>query len=253
MKKTFSAIHPLLGTKKNPSAQHLLERSVYFWWWAYLKRNDEYIKYCSNQNKSKSQKLQKIFEDFGDVRSNDFRKWWGGKEERGSNLFGENRSELTVTKINSFNDFEINKKESTLILAINLEIGKRKLQAMISKILTSEHQGRRGRKALRSFESTACYPLHRNFSVYNLKRMLMVYDAVKENELRSKAEKKSLWQIGESLKLVPSAMPNKYDNKYDTRNNHNTMTMTVSRYYRSAINIIANTSLGQFPKSDKKY
>ena len=81
----------------------------------------------------------------------------------------------------------------------------------------------------------------------------MVYDAVKENELRSKAEKKSLWQIGESLKLVPSAMPNKYDNKYDTRNNHNTMTMTVSRYYRSAINIIANTSLGQFPKSDKKY
>ncbi len=98
--------------------------------------------------------------------------------------------------------------------------------------------------------STARYPLHRNFSVHNLKRMLMVYDAVTLNESLPKSDRKPLWAIGEDLKLVPSAMPSRDDNKYDTRMKHNTMTMTVSRYVNTARSIIANTSKGQFPNSD---
>jgi hypothetical protein len=98
--------------------------------------------------------------------------------------------------------------------------------------------------------STAKYPLHRNFSVYNLKRMLIVYDVVAANEALPKSARKPLWKIGEELKLVPSALPMRGDNPYDTRQRHNTLTMTVSRYISVARKIVANTSKGKFPKSD---
>ena len=78
----------------------------------------------------------------------------------------------------------------------------------------------------------------------------MVYDSVEANKLLPKSLQKPLWRIGEELKLVPSAMPQKSDNAYDTRNNHNTLTMTVSRYVSTAQKIILNTSYGQFPNSE---
>jgi hypothetical protein len=70
------------------------------------------------------------------------------------------------------------------------------------------------------------------------------------NDALPKAQRKPLWAIGESLKLVPNAMPHKWDNLYDTRKKHATMTMTVSRYVKQARAIIANTAKGQFPNSD---
>jgi hypothetical protein len=64
------------------------------------------------------------------------------------------------------------------------------------------------------------------------------------------AEQVPLWAVGESLKLVPTAMPHKWDNRYDKRSKHATMTMTVSRFFNHARLIIANTAKGQFPNND---
>jgi hypothetical protein len=247
MKQTFLAIHPLLGTKHKPSPQHLLERSVFYWWWAYLKRNTEYIECCNNNGKGS---LANLYGDFGDVRSDDFRTWWGGSVKRGSNLFAEQSLDLTVKKIDALTDWDESWGSNVLVVAINKDIGRRKLQSIFAKVLKSEHEGKKGRKAMGKVESTAMYPLHRNFSVYNLKRMLLVYDTVLENEKLPKSSQKALWKIGEELKLVPSALPQRGDNIYDTRRNHNTLTMTVSRYVSTAKRIIANTSNGEFPNSD---
>ena len=79
----------------------------------------------------------------------------------------------------------------------------------------------------------------------------MVYDVVIANEALPKSEQKPLWKIGEELKLLPSALPQRGDNLYDTRRNHNTLTMTVSRYVSTAKHIISNTSNGEFPNSNK--
>jgi hypothetical protein len=248
MKQSFLAIYPLLGTKHKPSPQRSLERSVFYWWWAYLKRNADYLQCCENNGKGS---LANLYNDFGDVRSDDFRAWWGGSLKRGSTLFAEQRLDLSVKKIDAVTDWDSSWGSNVLVVAMNKDIGRRKLQSFIAKLLEKEHEGKRGRKALGKVESTAKYPLHRNFSVYNLKRMLMVYDTVISNEALPKSEQKPLWKIGEELKLVPSALPQRGDNAYDTRRNHNTLTMTVSRYVSTAKRIIANTSLGQFPNSDK--
>lgn len=248
MKQTFLATYPLLGTKHKPSPQRSLERSAFYWWWCYLKRNAEYLQCCENEGVGR---LAELYEDFGDVRSDDFRAWWGGSLKRGAKLFAEQRLDLTVKKIDAASDWDSSWGSNVLVVAVNKDIGRRDLQRFFAKLLATEHEGKRGRKAMGKVTTSAKYPLHRNFSVYNLKRMLMVYDAVIANEQLPKAEQKPLWKIGEEMKLVPSALPQRGDNAYDTRRNHNTLTMTVSRYVGTAKCIIANTSLGQFPNSDK--
>lgn len=192
-----------------------------------------------------------LYADFGDVRGDDFRAWWGGTAQRGAALFAENRLDLSVKKIDAASDWDSRWGSNVLVVALNMELGRRKLQSYLAKMLETEHTGKRGRKAMGKVESTAQFPLTRNFSVYNLKRMLMVYDTVAANETRPKSERKALWKIGEELKLVPSSMPHREDNKYDTRMKHNTLSMTVSRYANTARLIIANTAKGEFPNSQK--
>jgi len=137
-----------------------------------------------------------------------------------------------------------------MVVAVNLQLGRRHLQKKFADLLQREHKGKRGRKSLQTAQSTARYPLHRNFTQHSLKLMLMAYDAVTENQSLPKEQKLKLWQIGESLKLVPTAMPHKWDNHYDVRKKHATMTMTVSRYIKQARAIIQNTARGEFPNSE---
>jgi hypothetical protein len=247
MRKKFLAIHPLIGTKHKPSPIHLQQRSPYYWWWAYLRRNADYLACCERGGVGE---LAELYADFGDVRSDDFRTWWGAPNNKGDYLFAEEPLELSVQKIDAA--AEMNKRWgcNVLFIAVNMDLGRRHLQRKFADLLQTEHKGKRGRKSLQTALSTARYPLHRNFTQHSLKVMLDVYDAVAANDALPKEQRKPLWAIGESLKLVPNAMPHKWDNAYDTRKKHATMTMTVSRYVKQARAIIANTAKGQFPNSE---
>jgi hypothetical protein len=247
MRKKFLAIHPLIGTKHKPSAIHLQQRSPYYWWWAFLRRNADYIACCERGGVGE---LAALYADFGDVRSDDFRSWWGAPNNKGEYLFAEEPLELSVQKIDTADDLSKRWGCNVLYVAVNMDLGRRHLQQKFADLLQTEHKGKRGRKSLQTASSSARYPLHRNFTQHSLKVMLDVYDAVLSNDALPKEQRKPLWAIGESLKLVPNAMPHKWDNPYDTRKKHATMTMTVSRYVKQARAIIANTAKGQFPNSD---
>jgi hypothetical protein len=247
MRKKFLAIHPLIGTKHKPSAIHLQQRSPYYWWWAFLRRSADYLSCCERGGVGE---LASLYADFGDIRSDDFRIWWGAPNNKGEYLFAEEPLELSVQKIDTADELGKRWGCNVLFVAVNMDLGRRHLQKKFADLLQAEHKGKRGRKSLQTAASTARYPLHRNFTQHSLKVMLDAYDAVIANDLLPKEQRKPLWAIGESLKLVPNAMPHKWDNPYDTRKKHATMTMTVSRYVKQARAIIANTAKGQFPNSD---
>ena len=247
MRKKFLAIHPLIGTKLKPSPIHLQQRSPYYWWWAYLRKNADYLACCERGGVGE---LATLYADFGDVRSDDFRTWWGAPNNKGDYLFAEEPLELSVQKIDAA--AEMNKRWgcNVLFVAINMDLGRRHLQKKFADLLQVAHKGKRGRKSLQTAVSTARYPLHRNFTQHNLRVMLDVFDAVVANDALPKVQRQPLWAIGEKLKLVLRAMPDKWDNLYETRRKHATMTMTVSRYVKQARAIIANTANGQFPNSE---
>ena len=135
------------------------------------------------------------------------------------------------------------------VFVIPLNVGRRKIQSLFAKQLAKIHTGRRGRVSLASTVSTSLYPLVRNFNVHSLKIGLMVYDECRANQQLPKDEKLPMWGIGEKLKLIQSALPEKDDTKYETTNKRNVMTVAVSRYLSQTTRIIENTSLGRFPDS----
>lgn len=49
------------------------QRSVYYYWWAYLRENEEYLETCNRKGKGS---LADLYNDFEDVRSDDFHQWW---------------------------------------------------------------------------------------------------------------------------------------------------------------------------------
>lgn len=244
----FLANYPLIGTKNKRAPLHLQQRSPYYWWWAYLRRNEDYLACCESGGKGK---LAKLYKDFGDVRSDDFPAWWGDSLQRGSVLFAEKVSTKLTAEISDVSEWEELKGTGNFVLlAINMDIGRRKIQKKVADFLKQRHTGRRGRPALGSVKSTAKYPLHRNYSQHNLRAMLETYDAWYANQQLPKSERLTLWEIGESIKLVPTAMTLKKDTQAERTNKRNVMTMAVSRYVRQAKRIIANTVKGQFPNSD---
>lgn len=247
MKTRFLAIHPLIGTKNKPAALHLQQRSPYYWWWAYLRRNTDYLACCEAGGVGD---LAAIYADFGDVRNDDFRAWWGGSEQRGAKLFGERQIDFRLQQIAGKADWPDELGENAAVIAVNLSISRRKLQQYFANWLASVHEGKRGRRSLgKEGTSTAKYSLHRNFSQHNLRWMLEVYDAWTANLALPKAERRTMWQVGEALKLVPTAITKASDTQAERTNKRNVMTVALSRYYKQARAIIANTAKGQFPNS----
>jgi hypothetical protein len=259
MEKKYLAKPPLVFPRGFKSRQiRLLKQSPYYWWWQYLRRNEAYLNCCANDGKGK---LNKLYKDFGDVRSPDFGAWWLHSMDRrkdgikrGSYLFREITADLDVIKLNDKNDWLPNWSSDVMIVAINMKQTKREIKKLFGWLLEDEHPGKPGKIPMSEAvkNSTARYKLHRNFSVENLEKTLSVYDLCRENELLPVDKQRSYWEIGESIKLVPSAMP-PTDKRYrlmdEPKRRHNTMTMAVSRYYKAAKIIIENTALGIFPKS----
>ena len=212
-----------------------------------MRRNTDYLTCCENGGVGE---LADLYADYGDVRSDDFRAWWGGSTQRGAYLFAEQEKELSVRKIDAVEEIGESWGDDVLVVAVNMNEGRRYLQKKFAELLEKHHEGKRGRKSMRTVNSTSRYPLHRNFSKHNLKRMIAVYDAVTQNTERPLALQQPQWKLGEELKLVPVAMPHKHDNLYDIKDKRRTMQMTVSRYMKDARAIIANTANGTFPNSD---
>lgn len=247
MKRFFLAAYPLIGTKNKPAALHLQQRSPYYWWWAYLRRNEEYLACCKAGG---SGNLAGVYKDFGDVRRDDFRAWWGGKQQRGTYLFAEQPLPLKLQKLSTKADWlpEWEQQENVMVIALNMDVGRRRLQANFADVLKREHSGKRGRRAMRSIHSTALYPLYRNFSVHSLKVVLSAYDVWQANEQLPAGKRQTLWQMGESIKLVQSAITKKNDPNYAHK--RNVMAAAFSRSVTQAKRIIANTAKSQFPNSD---
>ncbi len=219
------------------------QRSPYYWWWEFLRRNEEYKACCAAGGAGE---LSKLYADFGVVLNDSFKDWWA---THGFYLFAEKTKPQFLEELKSPVEWKPEwTQENVMVLAVPLDIPKRHLQSFFTKLLKERHGGKRGRKALSDKNaSTARYPLHRNVSIHTLRIQLAVYDAVmakKRGEV-----KRTLAQIGADLQLVKSAMPSSKDLRHEAEMKRSVMAASVSRHFKDAQRIVANTVLGQFPNS----
>lgn len=248
MKAHFNAPYPLFGRANKRLSEGYQQRSPYYWWWQYLRRNEDYLDCCQCGGGGK---LARLYEDFGDVRANDFHKWWteGG---RGAYLFAEQPLAVRFGELESAADWQSHwKSEDVLVVAVPLNVSKRRLKGEFAKLLDSRHSGNKsGRPSMAKLQaqSTARYQLEKNYTIRGLSTALAVFDGWAANHSLPKSQRLTLWELGVEMKLNRSAAKDAVSTStHDRLEGRNVLAATVSRYVRQARGLIANTAHGKFP------
>lgn len=228
----FPYQHPTFGTDKKPKTPRNWEDTVYYLWWAYLKRNEDYLKTCESKGKGK---LSALYKDFGDVRGDSFKKWWN-EGERGATLFSNPTTEDRITLL--VNGEKALVDEGRLVMSVPLSLPQKFLVDKFRKILEAHHTGEKGRQYAKF--SKAKYQFQGQPNIKALQIGLKVYDQAKANP------EMTLWEIGASLPQFQLELEQYKGGEipFDLRR---TISSTVSRYKKRVAESIENTGKGIFP------
>ena len=233
---------PRFGTKNKPAPKSAWRNTIYYWWWAYLKRNTDYIACCDSGGKGR---LAKLYDDFGDVRGDDFKAWWTFKvdgEARGAYLFAEPSVESSV-KVLTEGEVAPSPSEA-LTVSLPLNFPKRFLERRFKALLAEVHKGKRGVQLSRT--SRAKYRFEGQPNIPALEQGLMVFDALKEVE--GVKPKKPHWQIAQDLQIIEKEMRiDKTDSVRVAAGKKNVLTAIVGRYKKRVELAVIHTANGMFP------
>ncbi len=230
----FQYKHPTFGTRALPKPRSGWEGTVYYWWWQYLRRNEDYLKCCDEGG---SGPLSKLYKDFGDVRGDDFKKWWidGG---RGAHLFAEPQAEDSIRVLETGQ--EALDPSEAFTVSIPLYLPKKTILRRFKELLDERHQGKRGHQLAK--RSKARYQVKGQPNIPAIKQALEVYDFKKAHP------KMKLWEIGNAIPKLQMGNKIKIGNtESEIADKKNVLSATVSRYLRRAERSINNTGIGTFP------
>ena len=154
------------------------QNSVYYWWWEYLRRSDEYKHCCKQKGRGK---LAVLYSDFGDVftyETADFWTWWtekvNGYETRGEYLFAEQ----VARKMEVSDEADFGDLEDALIVKVPLEVRTTYLVRNFRRMLNDyEQRVKQARK-----KSRARYKVWAKVSNNTLYKTLKVYDYVQQHK-----------------------------------------------------------------------
>ena len=143
---------------------------MYYWWWQYLRRNQDYLETCANDGRGK---LDATYREFGDVRADDFKAWWseGG---RGGHLFAEPRAEDSIRVLEPYE--EALDSDEALTVSIPMNLPRKTIEQRLKHLLDTHHTGKRGHQLAK--RSKARFRFEGQPNVPALRQGLMVYDAV---------------------------------------------------------------------------
>lgn len=249
MKRHFSAPTPRFGrVNKRLDIGHQ-QRSPYYWWWQYLRRNANYTACCAAGGEGK---LAALYADFGDVRNDNFHKWWT-EGDRGVDLFAEQPLSVKFGELDTSADWQPHwHKDAVMVVAVPLTMSNRALKGAFARLLDTRHMGNKsGRPSLSKLKevSTARYKLEHNYTVSGLLTALAVYDLWVENHTKPKAEQLTLWAIGKALNINRAAVKDAESSASEDRlAGRNVLGATVSRYVKQARAMIDNTAAAKFPQ-----
>lgn len=214
-----------------------------------MRRSAAYLQCCEEGGAGP---LAGLYADFGDVREDDFHKWWTA-DQRGPSLFAEQRLEAKFGELTSPEQWNPSwSTEEVMIVAVPLRVSNRRLKGEFAKLLDSRLKRSRGRPALAKVAQTARYPLSRNYTVQNLERALEAYDHWSANQALPKSERKTLWEIGVEMRFNRDASRQALSKTSAERLlGRNMLGAHVKRYVSQAQNIIKNVERGVFPVSTK--
>lgn len=222
------------------------EDSVYYWWWEYLKSNEQYETYCLEHRGKPKKKLIKLFKDFDDIHSMSFSEWWLEPYEhlfytnRGAKLFASKNNNAPLMLIPEYDFISINDFKTPwdrIYVSIPLQyLSKQEIKKGLSDIVDTWVIGKPGKRTKRP--RVTSYPVLGRPNVLKLKLHLQVY------RYRQCHLDLPLYQIAQDLRLFKLAHYLKSEPDVDHKN---TMSAVVSRHLKKARALIKNVGFGRFP------
>lgn len=228
----FQFTPPTFGSDKNPKPPSAWTKSLYYWWWEYLKRNTHYHELIDNGSDST------ICHDFGDVRNKSFKDWW--KEgNRCVYLFAEPLAKVTKLEVGDV----ISNDPVVLTLSLPLTLPKEHLRKRFEDYLKKHHSGKSGVQNYKS--SQARYHFSGQPNLEALKRGLELYD------LHIANPKLSLLEISEQLKWTDK-IDSKKIHQNDIAERRASLNYQLKRHLKRTLIAIEATTHGRFPNLNDK-
>lgn len=241
----FPYLHPLFGRgKRKLSDTSLWQRSVYYWWWEYLRRNKEYRYCCEKNGRVSNGILKRLYADFGNVYNVSFFEWWT-EGSRGADLFANPRHHATVEVLQAGS--VVSNDERLIAISLPLTLPKRFLKKRVDTILNALHPSKRGVQYAKKSQAKYLYRAQPN--VPSLRSTLAVYDAISRAKgvAEGEAKKRPYWQIAVDLNLAASSHPRDNDSASVLTAKKVVLSATVGRMYKRALKMIDNAGKGVFP------
>jgi len=196
------------------------QRSVYYYWWLFLREHEGYRACCKAKGRGE---YAALYRDFGDVRDDDFLSWW---KQRGRRLFSAQR----LPRINMYRDpaFRLDDKTRVVVsLPINRDV--EGMVAELKQLLLPLQEG----VGMRRPSSRARYEVARKPVLSSLHQHWKIWT------LRKQHPRKALHEIA-TLAGIKVGEKNFSDT-------NQVKAITVSRYLRQAKTLIEFVGMGLFP------
>jgi hypothetical protein len=194
-------------------------RSGYYYWWAFLRENDEYMACCVREGTGEHAELYK---DFGDIREDDFFKWW---RKTGRELFCERDGEKIEVLLSASDAID---KKDHVLMSIPIQKDMDHLVAEFKQLIKPLYKAKRKNDTI----STARCPVTSRPVTSSLYTRLKVYQA-------HKADTEGKLTLNELGLLAGVVASDKEQRAIATR-----------KHLTAAQNIVRNVVLKKFPDAD---
>lgn len=225
--------------KPRPDAS-ALHSSVYYYWWAFLRLNSNYIQCCEMGGYGPHRQL---YEDFGDVRDgvrptddgDEFKAWW---IERGAVLFAEPDAPVAVEEISEIDPHD--RDGNFMFVKVPLLGKPERLANDVERLIKEKYRQRTG------VFSQAMYRAAGECQLSTLDAMLRIKHAEIDLQKEYPLRKLKRSELVTYAKLPISEDPDIAGN--DPKAN---IRKAGSKYLRDANTVIANVVHGSFPDFEK--
>jgi hypothetical protein len=224
-----------------------LKKSPYYWWWQYLRNNPDYLETCAAGGRGE---LAELYADFGDVREEDFRRWWGEDGSNHGRLFEEQSHLQDARLVEGSWDFrDFMGPYPYVVVAVDLRFGLDAAKESIAKAENDrfEKEGR-GRPPIEQRYSSARRKLTKDVSQKVYEKGLRIYQLLAPIKGAGRSLTiEDCWQAGIEADLDPALCPRQGEHADDLQFKREAMSAAVRRYFKKAEAMVKVTSTGYFP------
>ena len=232
--------YPLFGRQQKPfdekNPPQTVLSSPYYWWFMFLRLNEEYKKTCDLKGKGK---YEELYEHFGDIHSINFKEWWGEK----AHLFAEKRKGYKMMIAKSENDLASFNSDEALNLVVPLTWSQRSLKKAFTQLVLSKIE--KGERGVSVEKSDAEYKLSGKWHIEAMSTAYKIYSIKKQLD---EDGTKLAWADILIRAKVPMSLGLKEGAKGKlTSDARKTLTVLADRYYKRAQKYIKNSATKSFP------